>query len=314
VEYLKLDYSALKEADLSQETLRAYYDAHQEEFRKPQVIKEGEKVENTKPEYFAFEEAKERIKDILLKEAAKNKLEALIDQLSEKAQDWKAFASAQGLTYNETGLFTQAQPVPGIPFCWQFVDTAFKLSTGQMANEAILGPQSAYIIRLKEKKAPFIQGLEEVKAKVKEKVLLENAVKLANEKAQAELKEIQEKKLSLEEAAAKLALEVKKEKGIKNTGYIKGIGPSENFAEIAFSLKPGEIGGVASTAGGSCILRLDSYQGIDENKFNAEKEKYKTLVLEDKREAVFNQWLGSLLEKAKFEDNLVNLKKTAQSR
>jgi parvulin-like peptidyl-prolyl isomerase len=105
---------------------------------------------------------------------------------------------------------------------------------------------------------------------------------------------------SFENIAKEMGLKAGQSDFITRDGYISALGPAKDFVEEATSLKNNEIGGPLKMMEGWVILKLDEYQGIDETKFNEEKETFKEGLLSRKKEANFDKWFEDLKKEANF--------------
>ncbi|HOX09912.1 MAG TPA: peptidyl-prolyl cis-trans isomerase, partial [Candidatus Omnitrophota bacterium] len=80
---------------------------------------------------------------------------------------------------------------------------------------------------------------------------------------------------------------------------------SPDFADAALSVKPGEVvGEVVKVNNGYTVIRLDSITPIDEKKYEADKEKFKELLIAQKQFFASLSWYDDLKKKANLEPNL----------
>ncbi|HRZ67872.1 MAG TPA: hypothetical protein P5521_07030, partial [Candidatus Omnitrophota bacterium] len=84
---------------------------------------------------------------------------------------------------------------------------------------------------------------------------------------------------------------------------------SPDFADAALSVKPGEVvGKVVKVNNGYTVIRLDSIAPIDEKKYEADKEKFKELLVAQKQFYASITWYNELEKKANLQSNLDSLR------
>ena len=95
--------------------------------------------------------------------------------------------------------------------------------------------------------------------------------------------------------------------------YLPTIGISKDFQESAFWLsKENPLSDIVETAKGFCIIHLDQYIPIDQEKYKKEKDNFfKELAVSKKNES-FSQFVLSLRQKANLQDNIAKLRKEQQ--
>jgi peptidyl-prolyl cis-trans isomerase D len=324
--------------NLEDKEIQTYYNEHKQTFRRGQTIKlsylacrfkkiqEGlkpdpEKIEayyqhiketlpeEEKKESFSLlsEEQRQKIEEKwLIREAAdraEDKIWEAYDELQENPQDFSALAAKYNLQQGETGFFARNEIVPDVGWSADFNRTAFSLKPGEFSS-----PQSTqngyFIIQLKEKRPPYIPELKEVKKTIILILKKERALSRAMKKAQQYLKTIKEQNLSLPEFAEQNQLTVHNSGFFSRTDYIPGLGRAKEFKSIAFNLKVGEIGGVAKTFKGYCIIQLKEKRPAEEKKFAEEKTQFKEKILATKKNAVFKTWFKQLLAEANLQNYL----------
>ncbi|MCD5390909.1 peptidylprolyl isomerase [candidate division NPL-UPA2 bacterium] len=246
-----------------------------------------------------LEEVWSEIHDTLKKkradEIAREEAEDLAIELLDKT-DWESMVKEK----KETGLFARGEAIKGIGWAPQFSREAFALEEGEV-SQVIKTPRGYAIFVLKERKASHLpESLDEVREKVEERVRGRKALELAKSKAEKGLTKLREG-ATFEEVARDFSLEIK-DSGFFSRGqaerYIEGIGPSPDFGEAAFSLTEGEVSDPIETRLGFCLLQLKERRGIDEEKFNEEKEEFRKILLSWKKMEALNNWYQSLRSQA----------------
>lgn len=296
VEYLNLAFDKFKpQVTITAQDIKDYYDTNLETFILPsQEIKEEDKEPLHKP----LEEVKDNIESNLILQEAKRLANIKASQIIEELLDEPALeksALRHGLSVGESGFFAARERIPGIGFSRQFVEEAFILA-GDEISDIIITSQGLYIISLKEKKASYIPSFEEVKTEAEEGARKIKAGELAGEKAEEVLAKI--KRLSFEESAGELSLNIEKSGPFARRDYVSHIGAAPEFPSLTADLKAGEISKVVSTPEGYAIFRIDNIEAADEEKFFEEKEEFKNRLLAQKKEDYFQVWFLKLKERA----------------
>jgi len=282
-EKIKADYVSINpedfkaQAKVDDQMISDYYGTHQETFRLPLQVD---------IEYIAVEDEK------LFGEVS--------DYLIENP-DLKACADKSDLEIKSTGLFSKTQKVPNIGWSFPFSKAAFALEPGQI-SEPVTIADTSYFMKLKQKKHPYLPELGEIKEKVKEVVMMQEAKQIAKNTAAGILTEIKEKlkegKAGFTEAAKTLGQQIDQTDFFTRAGYITGIGPSKEFADAAFSLEIGDASELIETPQKIYILSPKELQPIDYDKFDEEKADFKERLLSQKKTERFVEWFDGLKEKA----------------
>jgi peptidyl-prolyl cis-trans isomerase D len=271
------------------------------------------KVEERKEGYTEkLEDVKAKIKDNILKESAKNKTydEALLAAGKvNKSSDLEKVAEEYNKPIKNTGYFQQFGIIPNIGWNPDVQKAAFELKTGEVsslisANDA--DSDAHYIIRVKEKKESEVPPLEEVKDKVERRVEQEKMSVMSKESMEKYNETILQKiaeGLSFKKAAESAGLEVKETEYISRTDYVKDIGPATDIEEV-FGYVTGSISPVINTNRVSCVVRLVDFQGIDEAKFEEEKEEFREKITTRKKSQYVQQWITDLKQRANLQNNL----------
>lgn len=280
------DYKTQVSADEGK--INEYYQKHLREFKTPLRVN----IEYIPFEYDAYQKSQDKAAD-----AASDVSYELMQQ---KQPDFAAVAKKFGLPIKETGFFAMNENIPGIGLSYQVAFETFRMEPGQI-SPPIKAERGRYIIKVKAKKEPHIPALDEIRQKVKDAVVLEEAKNLAAKKAEELLSNIKQKMDSgstFKQACDELKLEVKATGLFTKAGYVPEIGQSEEFANVAFSQEKGSLAGAATTPQGAAIIFVADKVGIDEKKFDAEKEQFKITALQEKQQKYFEDWFNKLKEKA----------------
>jgi parvulin-like peptidyl-prolyl isomerase len=223
-----------------------------------------------------------------------DKIKSFKDSLNKKGV-FERIAKDNGITINETGLFAQDKPIPQLGWSAEGFNLISKLKPGQCTSP-IQADKNFYILRLKERKEPYIPDFDKIKDKVKESFIKDQSDKLARDKIDAA-----EAKLKTDNNFAKVAKSLGIKSGMTEQfqfgSYLEGIGASDSLWQAAHALKTEETSPVIAIASGYYIVKLKSASPVDEKKFNDEKADFSLKVLFEKKQDAFDKFLTSLKNK-----------------
>lgn len=276
-----LDY--LKEITTDDNELRAYFKENPLLFKRPLSF-------NLQ---YAWMDTKDKLTE--------NKLKQLYWRLK-LGQDFTKVAKDSGLTLKETGTFAENEAIPGIGWVPQATNLISKTRTGNYLKPLVL-EDKYYIIKVKERKEPYIPDFENTKDKIKETYQKEKSKRIAKEKIDACLKKLKEayaanpETVNFEAIAKETGLKSASTGSFKYGSYITGIGASDNFWAAAQELKEEETSGVISMPSGFYIIKLKSRTPIDEKKFASGKEAFRESQILERKQEKFTLFLEELKTK-----------------
>jgi peptidyl-prolyl cis-trans isomerase D len=277
-EEVSVDYIAAlppdfaKSVNPSDEEVNAYFNANKLDFKEPFSFN---------LEYITAE--------------SEGKIQGLLPHLKKK-EYFDKLVKDSGLEMKETGLFTETSPIPGMGWLPQVTELLFKLKAGQFLP--ILKADNAYyLIRLKEKKEPYIPEFDKIKDKVKETLIKQKSMAIAKEKIDACYEKLTKEyaanpaSTDLIRAAGASGLKTDSTKMFKYGSYIEGIGASDAFWVYTKNLKENEPSKVISLPSGFYIIKLKSRLAVDENKFKEEKAEFAKKSLSRKQQERFTAFI-----------------------
>lgn len=226
----------------------------------------------------------------------------LIYRALAKKEDFAKVLKEKKLDIKESGLFTESGPIPGIGWSEQLIALINRAKPGSYINPLLID-KTYYIIRLKEKKEPYVPGYDSIKNKVKEEFLKEKALTQAKEKITQCLGEIKKlnsenKNADLSKLATQFGLKFSTTQNFKFSGYIDGVGQSDKFWETANNLKNEEISPAIEMPSGFYIIKVKSKTPIDEKKFEQEKTEFVKKLLSQKKQELFLEFTAELKKKS----------------
>ncbi len=317
IEYIKVDFDSQKEkVSVSDEEIESYYINNKKQFKKSDEEKEAKRQEES--DYKQLDEVKEEIKTIILTHKTQEKALELAYEVSDFLYEGKSPKEASkefSLPLGKTGFFNATQSIPDIGWSYQFLVTAFKLEKDQI-SDIVQTPKGYYILKLIDKKEPYIPPLDEIKKKVTESFVNEKAKAKAKEKTQAILavleKEKNEESFDFSQATEALGLSSYSTEDFKKDAYIPNIGQSKEFTQEAFKLNDEQISQIIEVPNGYVILKVEERQSFDREKFTEEKESFKEKLLERKKQQYYIEWFKNLKQKANLKSNLSPVPETKE--
>ena len=224
-----------------------------------------------------------------------------INALTMDIKDLNELALSEKLKIKKTGLFASGESIKEIGRDRTFSNAAFLLEKGEI-SQIIKSSGTNYILQAIEKLPPQIPELEKVKTEVKKDLTIEKEKSMARAKAEDLLKELKEGK-EWEYLIRKNTLKA------EQTGFFKRrdrIGYPEEVKEHAFSLSQNTpySDRIFEANDNYIIFRFKDRKGIDKEEFNETKQRFKKLLLEQKKEDTFRLWMNGVKAKAEIELNM----------
>lgn len=296
-EKAKADYILIKTVDylpqvsMGEDEVKTYFEKNRGAFEIPEQV-DVEYIVKSFPD--DKEESKEKIRE---------EMRDLYYELSAD-KDFAAAAKKFSLPVKATGFFDKEANIPGIGYDFKFAGAAFALDADKISNP-VETKTGIYILKLRGKKPARTADFAEAKGRVEQALKAEKANDLAKAKAQEALDEVKRDAKKFEDAAKRLSLSVKQTHEFARNQYIEGLGVAPEFANAAFSVKQGEVfGEVVKVHDGYAIARQVSITPIDDKKFQEEKEKFKEMMLAQKKFFASVTWFSELKKRADLQANL----------
>lgn len=290
-EQISLDYIAslpsqfAKDISFSDEEVRNYFLKENLQFKQPLSFN----IEYVMIPLGEEKATKEKIKNAFLRLRKKEELNKIAKDLDIEAK--------------ETGMFAQAESIPGIGWSPQIMGFISKLKTGECLAPVRMD-RYYYLLRLKTRKEPHIPEFETIKTKVREALIKYSAQKIARERIEMCLKKLKTmpggevRPASFARAAKECGLKTDSTALFKYDSYLEGIGVADIFWTTAQSLKASGFSDIIQMPSGFYIIQLKTKVPFDEKKFSQEKEEFAQRLLLQKKEESFVKFIEDLKRKA----------------
>jgi peptidyl-prolyl cis-trans isomerase D len=247
VKYAVIDTGkAAADVQVTEADLRSYYDQHREQYRLPEQVKVSHILIKTplpgpdgKVDEKGVAEAQRRAEDLLKQLKGGAKLEDLAKKYSEDPGSAKQGGSL--------GWIGKGQTVP------EFEKRAFSLPKGQTSN-LVKSSYGFHIIRVDDKQEAHMKSLDEVKAEIEPVLQLQKGQQIAQQKAEALLK--QARAQGLDAAAAEQGAQVITSDFFARKDMLPGLGPAPQFMDAVFSATEKSPPDVAPASQGIVVFQL----------------------------------------------------------
>ena len=264
------------------------------------------KVEDIKEAHTkTLDEARPQIVETLTKTAATDMAQekglSLIDQMPYDV-DLTKYAAEHNVPVKEGDYFSQNETIPGIGGDAKLKQSLFSLEKGEV-SDLVESNGKFYIIQVVDKKPSYLPKLEEVRKKVEKDFIFHLAEIAAKSKAEEFLSQLKEGK-PWDELAKKYQLTPKSSGFFTRSDTIPDIGYDPQLQEAAFDLgeKKRYPNQVFENEKGVYVIRWERKEGIDEAKYQEEKQDYRQSLTMAKDQILIGDWLENLKKKAVIKD------------
>ncbi len=227
----------------------------------------------------------------------------LIKKQIENKESLEKIAQENNFSIQETGLFGEVDPIPGIGWSKEI-----SKSLSQLKPSELLGPleieNKFYLFRLKTKREPFIPEFKDILEEITTSLVKTKSREMAKVKIEECSQKIKNLPSSLaqdtdfDKIAKELNLKSATTGLFKFGSYIESIGASDNFFNAAVKLKDNAASPIIELPSGFYIIKLKDKPDFDEKKFSEDKIKFSEKLLEEKKQEFFDKFLKELLAKS----------------
>jgi peptidyl-prolyl cis-trans isomerase D len=285
---------AAADVQVTPEDLRAYYDQHRDQYRVPEQVKVSHILIKTplpgpdgKVDEKGVAEAKRRAEDLLKQLKSGAKLEDLAKKYSEDPGSAKQGGSL--------GWIGKGQTVP------EFEKTAFSLPKGQI-SDLVKSSYGFHIIRVDEKQEAHMKTLDEVKAEIEPVLKHQKGQQIAQQKADALLK--QARAQGLDTAAASQGVPVITSDFFARKDMLPGLGPATQFMDAVFSEAEKSPPDVAPASQGIVVFQLLGVKPAATPTFEEIRSRVEEEFKNERSSILLSQKIQELSDRAKAEHDL----------
>jgi peptidyl-prolyl cis-trans isomerase D len=301
----------LKEANVTEQQIKDYFNSHRNEFREPEKVKleyvffqpkpKSTRVNEAEIEHYylrnsnRFKDPKdenkilpvEKVRDEIAQELRIRKArekteeegEALLSLLEEGMKNWNE------LNVTQTDFLEKNVRVEGLPSAC--IEAAFPLETGEI-SDLVQTENGFFIIKLISRRSSRLPtDYRQAAGRVEEKVRQIEAEKLTQSRAEKCLVRLKEEK-NIAAVAREYSKQAVDTGFFTRPGYIESLGIAPEFRRTAFSLTKSNPFASAPVTSGFCVLAFEERESPDKDDFEKEKEKEKliTILLAEKKQNI----------------------------
>lgn len=248
----------------------------------------------------AHEEVKKNLSSIAASDLAYEKALSLIDQMPYDV-DVVEYAAKNEVQVYRTDYFSRIDPIPQIGSDEKLKESIFALRKKDV-SELLEFEGKFYIVQVVDKKASYLPKLDEVADEVKKAFKAHLVILEAEAKAKEYLEELKNGK-DWHEIAKEHKLSPEETDFFTRNQPVPKIGYDPDLLEAAFALGEDRIypDRVFKVRDGVFVVRWEGRKGIDEKKYQEEKDKFQFSLAQIKHQAIYGGWLGTLRKEARIE-------------
>ena len=243
-----------------------------------------------------LDEVKDQIEPLIKQQKAAQAADAQASTLAAQAANGgldKA-AAAKGLPVIATDFVARTDSLPGIGSSPQFMDALFSVAPKSPAQEVQL-PQGFAVFELADVKPPATPTFEEIRDRVETEFKNQRGAALLSQKIQ-ELSDRAKAEHDLKKAAKELGATLKTSDLVLPDGQVPDIGSMTGPANVAFTMKPGEISAPIAVSNAGIVLSILEKQEPTDQEFAAKKDEIHDALLQAKQNELFNLFVTNVRE------------------
>ncbi|MGH9531039.1 MAG: peptidyl-prolyl cis-trans isomerase [Terriglobales bacterium] len=249
-------------------------------------------------------ELKDSIEPQVRGEKATQALDSLSAKLEREVRNsgLEAAAAANGLSVVTTDFFTRTDSLPGIGFAPAFMESVFRGK--EKEPPALARLQQGYaVFEVTGIQPAATPTLEQVRSRVESDFRSERAAALLAQRT-AELSDRARAAHDLKRAARELGAEVKTSDLVSGNSQLPDLGSMAGPASVAFGMKPGEISGPISIAGGGAVFTILERNEPSPEEMERQRDQVHEELLARKREALFQVFAAELVQRMEKEGKI----------
>jgi peptidyl-prolyl cis-trans isomerase D len=265
------------------------------------IIKLTEKIPGAvKP----IDEVRAQLTEQLAMERAESQAANLADSLSKQVSrpaDLDNAAKTLGLTVQDSGFFSQEEPILGLGMAPEVNGRVFGLQPDQVTG--VLPTSRGFVVgAVVARQEPYVPKLEEVKEKVRQVVVREKAREMARQRA-TELAAKVKGAADFERAAKAAGAEPQTTELITRDSPIPNLGVASAVIDAAFALPAGGVSEAIATDTGAAVIKVVEKQEVTAIEITSNKDQFREELLSDRRNRFFSAYMVKAKQKMKIEVN-----------
>lgn len=251
-----------------------------------------------------LDEVKDDIRQELAERRATDKLAKKLDSVQDKltlGQDITKAAASEKMAMHSSEFFSRQAPPTSLGLSDQALGTLFAMKKGETSDTALSTQDGFLLARVSDVKPAGFTPLDQVKDVIKDRLVAEEALKLARAKAEATAKEMATAD-GLKQVLAAYKDKIVVSKPFSRQGFIPGLGMAPVLAQTAFETsEPGWFKRAFNLAHVSVLAGLEKRIPADPALWEKEKGRWLSTLMQSKQSELFKAYLQSLQQTAKVE-------------
>ena len=258
------------------------------------IIKVTEKQEeSTQP----LTEVREAIENTLKQERATSRARALGQAIAAEVStpaDLEQAAAARGLEVQESSFVARGEPILGLGFAAQVSAEAFRIEESVVAGP-IPTPTGPAFVTVVDRQDPFVPPLEDVREQVREDVVRNKALALAQEKA-AEVGTMLQDAEDFAVAAAASDLTVAASDLIARGAAFPVVGINTALENVAFELPIGGVSDVVEAGDTAVVVHVVERQDVTAEELEEARDSLRAELLLDRQNQFYSAYMSKVQE------------------
>jgi len=211
-----------------------------------------------------------------------------------RANGLDAAAAKQSVPLITSDFFARRDMLPGLGPFPQFMEAVF-LAQEKSPPDVAPTSQGSAVFELLAVKPPATPTFEEIRKRVEDEFKTEQSRILLAQKAQ-ELSDRAKAAHDLKKAAKELGATMKTSDLVLPDGQVPEVGSMSGQASVAFTLKPGEIGGPITSGSDAAVLQILENQQPTDADFAAKRDQIRDALLQGKQQERFALFVSNLVD------------------
>ena len=249
-------------------------------------------------------EVKDDIRQELAERKATDKLAKALDAVQDKlatGQDLDKAAAAENMSLHSSEFFSKQTPPASLGLADQALGTLFGMKKGETSDTPLSTQDGFLLARVADVKPAGFTPLDQVKDVIKDRLVAEEALKLARAKAEETAKEMATPD-GLKKVLAAYKDKIVVSKPFSRQGFIPGLGMAPVLAQTAFETsEPGWFKRSFNLAHASVLAGLEKRIPADPALWGKEKDRWLATLMQSKQSELFKAYLQTLQQSAKVE-------------
>ncbi|MBF0384484.1 MAG: peptidyl-prolyl cis-trans isomerase [Candidatus Omnitrophica bacterium] len=294
---IKLSYAlipldkSIKEASASDSEISDYYQKNKSDF----IVNNAVNFEYVELLYPPDAGVQKKVE-------TKYKGKAILDDFK-KSKDLKKSAEKYKFQAKETGFISLQDPGNNIDWPYEQLIGFFEMPEGEI-KEPVETEKGYLIVLSKKKLSEYTPSLDEVKSKIREKIIARKALDSAFKTAQEYIEKIKTSfngdKASFDSGLTALSLKVEESEPLSKKLAASMLGILPDAEKQLFVLNnENRLSPPLKAVNGVIIAFLNEFTPFDPKKFSEEKQAFKEEFLAGKKEIAFKEFLDNLKKQAK---------------